>query len=445
MSKSDCMNDVDKNMVNDIDKNMVNDVIMNDVINGEKSRELFSKAKTLLPGGVASPVRAISPYPFYTKSASGCRLKTEDGAEYIDCCLGYGPLLLGHGNGKIAKAISNQIENGWLYGTPTKLELDLARLIAKDHKSIDMVRFVSTGTEATMAALRLARGFTGKTEIVKAEGGFHGAHEAVLIAAGSGALTHGTPDSAGVPKEFAACTRQVAYNDAEALEELLSKNDNIAAFIVEPVMGNIGPVLPEKGYLEAVREITKAHNVLLIFDEVITGYRLGIGGAQAKYNVTPDITTLGKIVGGGLPVGVFGARREIMELVSPAGAVYNAGTFNANPLSMAAGIATINYLHEHEHLYIDAESAVAQIRESVKGKYGTFVSCGTMFKHFFRPTAPKNYREAKESDTKAFRRFWEYAMQNGVFLPPSQFETNFLSFAHDKEAVSKLVEVYSCL
>ncbi|HJJ93706.1 MAG TPA: glutamate-1-semialdehyde 2,1-aminomutase, partial [Methanocorpusculum sp.] len=368
-----------------------------------------------------------------------------DGLEYIDCCLGYGPLLLGHAHPAVTEAVSDQLSRGTLFGTPSELEIELARIVTSDYPSIDMLRFVSTGTEATLSALRLARGFTGKTEIVKVEGGFHGAHESVLIAAGSGALTHGTPDSAGVPAEFAAATRQVAYNDAEALEETLSKNDNIAAFIIEPVMGNVGPILPEKGYLEAVREITKAHDVLLIFDEVITGYRLGIGGAQVKFGVTPDITTLGKIVGGGLPVGVFGACREIMECVSPSGAVYNAGTFNANPLSMSAGLSALRFLHENAGLYADAEAAVCRIRESIHMDAESFVSCGSMFKYFFRDSAPKNYREAKESDTAAFRKFWEAALKSGVFLPPSQFETNFLSFAHDKEAVDKICEVYSCL
>ena len=418
---------------------------MNDAVCGEKSRKLFEEAKTLLPGGVASPVRAIQPYPFYTESASGCRLKTVDGLEYIDCCLGYGPLLLGHAHPAVTEAVSDQLSRGTLFGTPSELEIELARIVTSDYPSIDMLRFVSTGTEATLSALRLARGFSGKTEIVKVEGGFHGAHESVLIAAGSGALTHGTPDSAGVPAEFAAATRQVAYNDAEALEETLSKNDNIAAFIIEPVMGNVGPILPEKGYLEAVREITKAHDVLLIFDEVITGYRLGIGGAQVKFGVTPDITTLGKIVGGGLPVGVFGASREIMEMVSPSGAVYNAGTFNANPLSMSAGLSALRFLHENTGLYVDAEAAVSRIRESIRVGAESFVSCGSMFKYFFRDSAPKNYREAKESDTAAFRKFWEASLKSGVFLPPSQFETNFLSFAHDKEAVDKICEVYSCL
>lgn len=419
---------------------------MNDAVQSTKSAELFAEAKTLLPGGVSSPVRAIAPYPFYVTSGSGCRLKTVDGKEYIDCCLGYGPLLLGHKNPAVAEAVRRQLENGWLFGTPTELEIELAKRVSADYPSIDMLRFVSTGTEATMAALRLARGFTGKTDIVKVEGGFHGAHDAVLIAAGSGATTHGTPDSAGVPKEFAACTRQVPYNDAEALEELLAKDDNIAAFIVEPVLGNIGPVVPEKNYLKDIREITKAHDVLLIFDEVITGYRLGLGGAQVKFGVTPDITTLGKIVGGGLPIGVFGARREIMQMISPAGPVYNAGTFNANPLTMTAGLAAVGYLHDHADMYAKTEKNVQAIAESVPKKAaGSFVSLGSMFKYFFRSEAPKNYREAKEADTAAFRAFWERALKAGVFLPPSQFETNFLSFAHDAAAVEQLCQVYSCL
>lgn len=412
-----------------------------------KSEELFNTAKNLLPGGVSSPVRAIKPYPFYVKSANKATLNTVDGDELVDCCLGYGPLLLGHQNPVVKKAVSEQLEKGWLFGTPTELEIELAKRVAGDHPSIDMVRFVSTGTEATMAAVRLARGFSGKTDIVKIEGGFHGAHDAVLIAAGSGAVTHGTPDSAGVPKDFASHTMQVPYNDEEALEEVLSKNKDTAALIIEPVLGNIGVIKPNDGYLKAVREITKAHDVLLIFDEVITGYRLGIGGAQVKYNVTPDITTLGKIAGGGLPIGVFGARREIMELVSPSGPVYNAGTFNANPLSMAAGIAVNKYLHENENLYAKVEANVKRIEESVaENAKGSFVKEGSMFKFFFKNEAPKNYKEAKECDTEAFARFFKKALAAGVFIPPSQFETNFLSFAHEEEDVEKICGVYeTCL
>lgn len=409
-----------------------------------RSETLFDEAKTLLPGGVSSPVRAIRPYPFYVKCAKGAVLTTVEDRNLIDCCLGYGPLILGHANSVIKAAISSQLENGWLYGTPTELEIDLAKRIIGDHPSMDMLRFVSTGTEATMAALRLARGFTGKTDIVKVEGGFHGAHDAVLIAAGSGATTHGTPDSAGVLPDFAAHTRQVPYNDPEALEVLLSKNDNIAAFIIEPVMGNIGPILPDDGYLKAVREITAAHDVLLIFDEVITGYRLGIGGAQVKFDIRPDQTILGKIAGGGLPIGVFGGRREILEMISPAGSVYNAGTFNANPATMAAGIAVNKYLHTHEDIYPKLEEKTRILEESVLPQAsGTFVRMGSMFKYFFRSSAPRNYTEAKQCDTDAFRTFWEKALSAGVFLPPSQFETNFLSTAHGESEMTKLVQVYA--
>jgi glutamate-1-semialdehyde 2,1-aminomutase len=312
---------------------------------------------------------------------------------------------------------------------------------------MDMVRFVSSGSEATMAAIRLARGFTGKTDIIKIEGGFHGAHDSVLIKAGSGATTLGIPDSAGIPADVVAHTRQVPYNDPEALESLLSGNRDIAALILEPVLGNIGPVLPQKNYLQEVRSITKAHDVLLIFDEVITGYRLGIGGAQVRFGIRPDITTLGKIIGGGLPIGAFGGRKEIMEMIAPAGPVYQAGTFSGNPLSLAAGKAMVGYLHEHAALYNTLEKNGAIIRESLPAHAsGSFVSLGSMFKYFFRKTPPRNYREVKECDTVAFSGFWNRMLKSGIFLPPSQFETNFLSAAHDDRAVNTIAEAYrSCI
>ncbi len=411
-----------------------------------KSADLYREAVRLMPGGVSSPVRAISPYPFYTASAAGAYLETVDGPWLLDCCLGYGPLILGHASEVVSEAIEAQLALGWLYGTPNSLELALAREIVADHPSIEQVRFVSTGSEATMAAIRLARGYSGKTGIVKVEGGFHGAHDGVLIKAGSGATTLGIPDSAGVLPEVAARTLQVPFNDPDALEALLSADDDVAALIIEPVLGNIGPILPEDGYLAAVREITRVHDVLLIFDEVITGYRLGIGGAQVRYGVTPDLTTLGKVVGGGLPIGVFGGRAEIMRLIAPAGPVYQAGTFSGNPLSLAAGLAAVRWLKANRGVYAQFDDATRALEESVGRWPGSFVRLGSLFKHFFRSAPPRNYVEAKQADTVAFRRFWERMLQHGVFVPPSQFETNFLSAAHGQTEMAKLEEAYAaCL
>ena len=409
----------------------------------QSSSELFDLAKTLMPGGVSSPVRAIKPYPFYTERAEGSHLETVDGRDLLDCCMAYGPLILGHAHPAIRKAIGEQLERGWLYGTPTPLEPAFAKMITGDHPGMVMIRFVSSGSEATMAAIRLARGFTGKKDIIKIEGGFHGAHDAVLVQAGSGATTTGVPDSAGVLAGLVAHTRQVPYNDPEALESLLSANDDIAALIIEPVLGNIGLVLPQENYLRQIRSVTKAHDVLLIFDEVITGYRLGIGGAQVKYGVKPDLTTLGKIIGGGLPIGVFGGRHEIMEMVSPQGPVYQAGTFSGNPLSLAAGMATLEWLHGHRDLYRGLDEKSRALEESLgRNEEGSFVRLGSMFKYFFRSLPPQNYREVKECDTAAFGRFRERMMEAGIFIPPSQFETNFLSTAHSDKDLSILIQAY---
>lgn len=412
-----------------------------------KSSELFETAKTLMPGGVSSPVRAIKPYPFYTAHASGSHLTTVDGPVFIDCCMAYGPLILGHAHPQIRKAIEAQLKNGWLYGTPSPLEPAFAKMITGDHAGMDMVRFVSSGSEATMAAIRLARGFTGKKDIVKIEGGFHGAHDAVLVKAGSGATTMGVPDSAGVLADLVAHTRQVPYNDTETLESLLTLHTDVAALIIEPVLGNIGPILPEDNYLQSIREITRAHDVLLIFDEVITGYRLGIGGAQAMYGVKPDLTTLGKIIGGGLPIGAFGGRREIMEMVAPQGPVYQAGTFSGNPLSLTAGITTLQWLHDHRTLYRDLDEKTRALEESLdRADNGSFVRLGSMFKWFFCSEPPKNYREVKECDTGSFGRFWKRMLDNDIFLPPSQFETNFLSSAHSDKDLTTIARAYTqCL
>ncbi|MFA5332310.1 MAG: glutamate-1-semialdehyde 2,1-aminomutase [Methanoregula sp.] len=410
------------------------------------SSDLFEQAKTVIPGGVSSPVRAIKPYPFYTAKAAGSHITTVDGKDLIDCCMAYGPLLLGHANPEIKKAIAAQLEKGWLYGTPIPAEPEFARLITGDHPGMDMARFVSSGSEATMAAIRLARGFTGKTDIVKIEGGFHGAHDAVLVKAGSGATTMGVPDSAGVLPDLVAHTRQVPYNDPVALESLLAKNKNVAALIIEPVLGNIGPVIPDDGYLKDVREITKAHDVLLIFDEVITGYRLGIGGAQKIFGVKPDLTTLGKIIGGGLPIGAFCGRRDIMQMTAPQGPVYQAGTFSGNPLSLAAGMATLRWLHDHPGIYAELAEKTRTMEESAAGagkSGGSFVRIGSMFKYFFRSSAPKNYTDVKECDVTAFGEFWKKMLARGIFLPPSQFETNFVSAVHTQSDIGAVSRGYA--
>jgi glutamate-1-semialdehyde 2,1-aminomutase len=407
------------------------------------SREYYDAARMLIPGGVSSPVRAIKPYPFYVTSGSGPKITTADGIELIDCCCAYGPLILGHAHPVVREAISAQLADGWLYGTPTPTEITLARRVTTDHPSMDMVRFVSSGSEATMAAIRLARGFTGRSDIIKIEGGFHGAHDAVLVQAGSGCTTLGQPDSEGVLADLVKHTRQIPYNEIESLSSLLDKDAGaIAALIMEPVLGNIGPILPDPGYLTEVRKVTGEHDVLLIFDEVITGYRIGIGGAQRYYGVTPDLTTLGKILGGGLPIGAFGGRREIMENIAPAGPVYQAGTFSGNPLSLAAGIATLNEIHAHPGMYQQLERQTAVIEEAISGKDGSFVRLGSMFKYYFRNEPPRNYREAKEADVTRFRLLWEKMLKAGIFLPPSQFETNFLSVAHGDEEISAICQAY---
>lgn len=416
-------------------------------MNTEKSRNLFDEARKILPGGVSSPVRAIKPYPFYTKKANGSKLFDIDGNEYIDYVMGYGPMLLGHNHPAIKEAVIKQLSDGWLYGTPTELEVSLAKEIIKLYESIDMVRFVSTGTEATMGALRTARGFTGKNKFIKIEGGFHGAHDAVLVKAGSGATTLGTPDSAGVPKDFTKNTLQVPYNDIEAMTEAIETyKDDVAAVIMEPVLGNIGPILPEKGYLEDVRSVTKENDIVLIFDEVITGFRLSMGGAQEYYGITPDMTTLGKILGGGFHIGVIGGKREIMDRISPAGPVYQAGTFNGSPVSMTAGLAMIKTLKKEEiHKKVnDAGNSLRLALSDILIDIGIDYSVsgvGSMFKVFFGDL-PHNYQEALKCDTDKFNIFFKKMLNDGIFLPPSQFETNFLSNSHSKEDIDKTLEAY---
>jgi len=413
----------------------------------EKSRKLFEEAKKVLPGGVSSPVRAIKPYPFYTLRANGSKITDIDGNEYIDYVMGYGPLLLGHNHPVIKEAVIRQLSDGWLFGTPSELEVNLAKEIIKIYPGIDMTRFVSTGTEATMGALRAARGFTKKNKFIKIEGGFHGAHDAALVKAGSGATTLGTPDSAGVPSDFTKNTLQVPYNNIEAMTEAIETyKEDVAAVIIEPVLGNIGPILPEKGYLQDVRKVTEENDVVLIFDEVITGFRLAMGGAQEYYGVTPDMTTLGKILGGGFHIGVIGGKREIMQNISPAGAVYQAGTFNGSPVSMTAGLAMIKTLKKenvHEKVNRAGDSMRAALSDIINdlGLNYNVSGIGSMFKVFFGDM-PYNYQDALKCDTEKFNVFFKKMLADGIFLPPSQFETNFLSLAHSKEDIDRTVLAY---
>lgn len=412
----------------------------------DRSRELYSLAINLFPGGVSSPVRAFKPYPFYTSRGKGSKIYDVDGNAYIDYCMAYGPLILGHASDEVKNAIEEQLEKGWLYGTPIELEIEYARLIQKHFPSMEMMRFVNTGSEATMAALRVARGFTGKDKIVKVEGSFHGAHDAVLVKAGSGATTHGIPNSAGVPADFVKNTLQVPYNDVETLSDILEKNE-VAALILEPVMGNSSLILPEKDYLKEVRKVTQENDVLLIFDEVITGFRISMGGAQEYYRVKPDLTTLGKIAGGGLPIGIFGGRKEIMERVAPSGDVYQAGTFSGNPLSLTAGYATVKFMEENKviekvnSLTEKLVSGIADVLEDKKAEC-ELGSLASMFCIYFGPT-PRNYAEALQLNKEKFMEFFWRMLENGVFLPPSQYETCFVSYAHTEEDVEKTLEAVS--
>ncbi|MHC1610452.1 MAG: glutamate-1-semialdehyde 2,1-aminomutase [Candidatus Methanospirareceae archaeon] len=415
-----------------------------------KSEELFELASRYMPGGVSSPVRAYKPYPFFTEHAKGSRIYDVDGREYIDYCLAYGPLVLGHANEEVKTAIREQLEEGWLYGTPHEKEIELAKKITSHYPSVEMVRFVNTGSEATMAGIRLARGFKERDKIVKIEGGFHGAHDSVLLKAGSGATTFSIPDSKGIPKDSVKNTLQVPFNDAPALSTLLEKNSGeVAAVIIEPVMGNVGPIPPQDEYLSEVRKITKENDVLLIFDEVITGFRLALGGAQEFYGVDADLTILGKILGGGFPIGAFGGRRELMELVAPSGSVYQAGTFSGNPVSITAGLKTIEILERERvpqrinELGERMRAALSEIM-SDSGVEGYVSGVGSMFKVFFTPSgeAVKNYADALRCDKNKYMALFHKMLDSGVFLPPSQFETNFISFAHSNEDVERTVEAY---
>ncbi|ALU12026.1 glutamate-1-semialdehyde aminotransferase [Ignicoccus islandicus DSM 13165] len=413
------------------------------------SKELFEKAKELFPGGVNSPIRAaVKPYPFYVKKAEGAILTTVDGDELIDYVLAYGPLILGHQHPRVKEAVEEQLELGWLYGTPYEAEIKLAEKIISHFPSIDMVRFVNSGTEATVTAIRLARGYTKRKKIIKFDGCYHGSNDSLLVKAGSAVSHYGVPGSAGIPEELSRLTLVVPFNDVETTEKVAKENqDDLAAIIVEPVMGNAGVILPKDNFLKELRRIADDVGALLIFDEVITGYRLGLGGAQARYNVIPDITTLGKIIGGGFPVGAVGGKKEIMEYLAPSGPVFNAGTFNAHPVTMIAGLATISEL-ERDYVYETANSAahavVKAIEQELVSKFGGVVNhIASMFQWFPKVEKVENYSDAQKADRALIERLHTELLKRGVFIAPSMFEAWFTSAAHASDIVERTIDVIS--
>jgi glutamate-1-semialdehyde 2,1-aminomutase len=414
----------------------------------EKSKQLFADAKQLIPGGVDSPVRAfraVGGQPLFIDHASGSRIVDVDGNSFVDYVSSWGPLILGHAHPAVVKALQAACERGTSYGAPTPLESELASLIVDAMPSVEMVRFVNSGTEAVMSALRVARAFTGRDKIVKFAGCYHGHSDGLLVQAGSGATTLGIPDSPGVPAAAAELTISLPYNDEAALREAFRLYPKeIAAVIVEPVAGNMGVIPPKEGYLQSLRKITQDNGALLIFDEVITGFRVAYGGAQSLFGINPDLTTMGKIIGGGLPVGAYGGSRAIMEMVSPAGSVYQAGTLSGNPLAMTAGIETLKLLKQPgRYKQLDRLSArlCEGLGEAAKkaGKPVFQTRVGSMSTTFFTPGPVVNYQSALTSDTAAYGQFFRGMLERGFYFAPSQFECTFVSLAHNEQDIEDTI------
>ncbi len=405
-----------------------------------------------MPGGVNSPVRsyrAVGGSPIFISRGKGAYLYDEDGHRYIDYVASWGPLILGHAHSDVVRAIKKAAENGTSFGAPCEREIELSEQVVKTFPSIEMVRMTNSGTEATMSAVRVARAFTGRDLIVKFEGCYHGHADYLLVKAGSGATTFGTPSSPGVPKGFTSKTLLARFNDIESVRKLFRRHkDKIAAIIIEPVAANMGVITPVDGFLGSLRRITEDHGALLIFDEVISGFRLGLGGAQETYGVTPDLTCLGKIIGGGLPVGAYGGKREIMKLVAPIGPVYQAGTLSGNPLAMSAGLATINGLRK-KGTYERLNEMTSQLVGSMAGilkKHdinARINSIGSMFTVFFADSEVMDYRSALRSDTKIYARFFKSLLKAGIMFPPSQFEASFVSLAHKESDINMTLKAFS--
>ncbi|HBW34527.1 glutamate-1-semialdehyde 2,1-aminomutase [Desulfosporosinus sp. BICA1-9] len=415
----------------------------------EKSHQAFLRAQKVIPGGVNSPVRAFKSVgrdPVFIDRGAGAHIWDIDGNRYLDFVGSWGPLIVGHAHPKVVEAIKRVAERGTSYGAPTEVESELSEEVLRAFPSMEMVRMVNSGTEATMSALRLARGVTGRTKIVKFEGCYHGHSDQLLIKAGSGALTFGVPTSPGVPAQIAATTISARFNDLQGLKEIFqSEGEEIAAVILEPVTGNMGVVLPEEGFLQGLRQLTKEYGALLIFDEVMTGFRVSYGGAQAYFGIDPDLTCLGKVIGGGLPVGAYGGKRRFMEQISPSGPIYQAGTLSGNPLAMNAGLATLRLLQQ-PGTYEALTSKTTRLAEGLKqlaqeaGLPLWVNTIGAMFSPFFTDVPVKDFASACTSDVEGFAKYFRGMLEHGIYLAPSQFEAVFLSTAHTESDIDQTLE-----
>ena len=415
-----------------------------------RSQVLFERAKKILPGGVNSPVRAFEPWPFFIKYAKGSKLFDVDNKVYIDYCNAYGAMLFGHAYPEVMETVKLQLTGGTLYGAPTEQEVAFAESIQQVYPCMEMLRLVNTGTEATMHAIRAARGYTGRKKIIKFEGCFHGSHDNVLVKAGSGAATFGMPTSLGIPEESTKNTIVLPYNDATAVEDVLKREGNdVAAIIVEPILANVGLILPKTDYLATLRKLASQYSVVLIFDEIITGFRLALGGAQEYFNIQPDLVTLGKILGGGFPVAAFGGKAEIMQNISPIGGVYQAGTFSGNPVSVTAGYTVLYILSQKkneiypqlEKITIELCKALSDLSQNYKLSTQIY-NIASLYQIFFTHQPVTNYSCAKSSNIKMFNAYFHELLKQGVFIPPSQFETCFTSTAHSLEDINCTITAF---
>ena len=414
------------------------------------SKEIFERAKKAIPGGVNSPVRAFQSvnkeYPIFIKSAKGCKLYDEDGNEYLDMIGSWGPMILGHNHPEVLETVKKAIENGTSFGLPTKKEVELAELVKSCYKGIDKIRLTTSGTEATMAAVRLARAYTGKNKILKFEGCYHGHSDSLMVKAGSGLLTFEHQDSNGITEGVMKDTITLPFGDIEKIKELIEKEKDIACIIMEPIPANMGLVETDKKYLQEVRDLTQKENIVLIFDEVISGFRVSLGGAAEYFGIKPDLITLGKIIGGGYPVGAFGGKEEIMNLVSPVGGVYHAGTLSGNPVSVSAGIKTISILKDRPEIYREINEKTKKIVEGIReliGKYeipATVNSVGSLYTIFFSKDKVQTLEDAINTHDKLYEIYFTTMLENGIIAPPSKYEAHFISLAHKSEDIEKILE-----